>query len=134
MALTKSTIWAASLTAGAAISSFSAQSNSLNWQQAGGFRAATLPVPASGKTGFRLLPPAVTGINFTNTLPEERAIANANLMNGSGVALGDYDGDAQMDRRAIAHGHARPLDASAVLARPEEAAEKASECKICQNH
>ena len=50
------------------------------------------------------------------------------------AAAGGNDGDAQMDRRAIAHGHARPLDASAALARPEEAAEKASECKICQYH
>ena len=89
MALIKRTIWAALLAAVAASSAFSAQSNSLNWQKAGGYRFATLPVPGSGKTGFRILPPAETGINFTNTLPEERAMANANLMNGSGVALGD---------------------------------------------
>src|SRR5207253_10275315 len=81
----------------AATSACSAQSNSLNWQKAGGVRVAALPVPASGKTGFRILPPAVTGINFTNTLPEKRAMANANLMNGSGVALGDYDGDGLCD-------------------------------------
>jgi enediyne biosynthesis protein E4 len=97
MAPGKRTICAALLAAVAATSAFSAQSNSLNWQKAGGFRAATLPVPTSGKTGFRILPPAVTGINFTNTLSEKRAMANANLMNGSGVALGDYDGDGLCD-------------------------------------
>jgi hypothetical protein len=75
----------------------SANSSPLSWQNGGSFRVATLAIPPSGKTGFRLLPPAVTGINFTNTLPEERAMANINLMNGSGVALGDYDGDGLCD-------------------------------------
>jgi hypothetical protein len=44
-----------------------------------------------------LLPGAATGISFTNTLAVERKKANANLMNGSGVALGDYDGDGLCD-------------------------------------
>src|SRR5690349_15221837 len=69
----------------------------LNWQKAEGFRMATLSVPASGRTGFSLLTPETTGIHFTNTLPEPRAIANVNLMNGSGVALGDFDGDGLCD-------------------------------------
>ena len=69
----------------------------LNWQKADGFRVAKLPVPSSGKTGFSLLPPEMTGIHFTNTLPESRTMTNVNLMNGSGVALGDYDGDGLCD-------------------------------------
>jgi hypothetical protein len=69
----------------------------LDWQEAGGYRVAALPVPVSGKTGFRLLPPEVTGIRFANTLPETRAMTNVNLMNGSGVALGDYDSDGLCD-------------------------------------
>src|SRR5580765_3461600 len=97
MALTKRTIWAALLIGGTAINALSAQTQSLNWQKAAGFRAAALSVPTSGKTGFSLLPSTVTGINFTNTLSEARAMANANLMNGSGVALGDYDGDGLCD-------------------------------------
>src|SRR5438093_11133585 len=97
MALTNRTIWTALLVGGTATSAFSAQSNSFNWQKADGYRLATLPVPASGKPGCRLLPSAVTGISFTNTLTEERAMANANLMNGSGVALGDYEGDGLCD-------------------------------------
>ena len=97
MARTKRLIGTALLVAGAATNAVSAQTNSLNWRKADGFRFAALPVLASGKTGFRLLPSAVTGISFTNTLLEARAMANANLMNGSGVALGDYDGDGLCD-------------------------------------
>ena len=66
---------------------------SLSWQEKDGFREAAITVPSSGKTGFSLMPSSSTGIDFTNTLPENRAISNVNLLNGSGVALGDYDGD-----------------------------------------
>jgi len=44
-----------------------------------------------------LLPPDVTGITFTNLLPEERYRTNAMLLNGSGVACGDVDGDGWCD-------------------------------------
>ncbi len=90
-------IFVALLIAASAPGVLQAQSNALNWQVTGGVRSAALPIPPSGKTGFRLLPAAMTGITFTNTLSEERAMANANLMNGSGVALGDYDGDGLCD-------------------------------------
>jgi hypothetical protein len=69
----------------------------LEWQQADGFSMARLPVPATGKIGFTLMSSTVTGITFTNSLPAERAMTNLNLMNGSGVALGDYDGDGLCD-------------------------------------
>ncbi|MFO1500125.1 MAG: VCBS repeat-containing protein [Verrucomicrobiota bacterium] len=62
-----------------------------------GFRATQLAVPSTGKTGFTWLPTSITGVTFTNTLAPARALANANLMNGSGVALGDYDGDGLCD-------------------------------------
>jgi len=38
-----------------------------------------------------------TGINFTNELVFEAEAANNNLLNGSGLALGDYDGDGWCD-------------------------------------
>jgi len=38
-----------------------------------------------------------TGIRFTNLLSEAQTAANQNLLNGSGVALGDYDGDGLCD-------------------------------------
>ncbi|HUS34695.1 MAG TPA: FG-GAP-like repeat-containing protein, partial [Verrucomicrobiae bacterium] len=56
-----------------------------------------LSVPSEGKVGFTLIEPQKSGINFVNWLPEARRMTNANLMNGSGVALGDYDGDGLCD-------------------------------------
>jgi hypothetical protein len=67
------------------------------WEAGNGYRAAKLSVPASARVGFRLMPGSETGIYFTNTLSDARATANVNLMGGSGVALGDYDGDGLCD-------------------------------------
>jgi hypothetical protein len=41
--------------------------------------------------------PEQTGIRFTNELLPEAEASNNNLLNGSGVALGDYDGDGLCD-------------------------------------
>src|SRR5580704_12194717 len=71
----------------------SALAQSLNWESGSGYRMARLPVPAIGRTGFSLIPAESTGILFTNVLIEARAMTNLNLFNGSGVALGDFDGD-----------------------------------------
>ena len=54
---------------------------------------AKLADPGTGKPGFTLMPPAKTGVQFTNTLSTAILIGKKNLLNGSGVALGDYDGD-----------------------------------------
>jgi len=72
-------------------------SSNLEWGVHSGYRVARLTVPAIGRAGFALLPGDTTGVHFTNRLPEMRRMANANLMNGSGVALGDYDGDGLCD-------------------------------------
>jgi len=69
----------------------------LNWEKGNGYRRAKLPEIASGKAGFTLVPASTSGIQFSNILPEARIMANANLLNGSGVALGDYDGDGWCD-------------------------------------
>ncbi len=69
----------------------------VQWEAGNGYRVAKLPAPAASKTGFTLLPGSTTGVNFTNTLTEARIMMNANLLNGSGVALGDYDGDGLCD-------------------------------------
>jgi hypothetical protein len=69
----------------------------LNWEQREGYRVAKLAVAAQGRTGFTLLSPAQTGIHFTNQLTYERSQANQNLLNGAGLAAGDYDGDGQYD-------------------------------------
>ncbi len=57
---------------------------------------AVAPGPV-GKAGFTALPAAVTGVVFTNTLPEYRHLTNQILLNGAGLALGDVDGDGWTD-------------------------------------
>lgn len=54
--------------------------------------------PASGsKVGFSLLEPSRTGVVFTNELSDFNAAQNRILESGSGVALGDVDGDGWCD-------------------------------------
>jgi hypothetical protein len=67
------------------------------WQSRRGYRCADLRLPPAGKTGFTILPPETTGINFTNVLPKQRSTTNQIYLNGSGVALGDVDGDGLCD-------------------------------------
>jgi hypothetical protein len=67
------------------------------WHEESGFRWADLDVPVGDKTGFHLLSPKETGINFTNTLDERTGEANRVLFNGSGVAVGDFDNDGLPD-------------------------------------
>ena len=62
-----------------------------------GHRVADLQVPAKGKAGFSWLAPTLTGITFTNLVPAERSLRNHILLNGSGVAAGDVDGDGRCD-------------------------------------
>src|SRR5437867_1853602 len=69
----------------------------LSWQHEVGYRKARLSVPAIGKTGFTLLTREVTGIQWTNRLSARRVSERQNLMNGAGVALGDFDGDGLCD-------------------------------------
>ena len=70
----------------------------LVWQQQGeGCRFASLPVPATGRPGFTLLKPTQTGIAFSNLLSDATVAQNRLLEIGSGVALGDVDGDGWVD-------------------------------------
>lgn len=50
-----------------------------------------------GKTGFIEVDPQRTGIGFTNRLTDEVVSRNSSLSSGSGVALGDVDGDGWCD-------------------------------------
>src|SRR5439155_1239387 len=67
------------------------------WHEGNGMRWAELNVPPGGKTGFTRLGPEQTGINFTNILDEKTGEANRVLFNGSGVAVGDIDGNGTLD-------------------------------------
>ena len=69
----------------------------LEWKPAVGYRSAALAVPNTGKPGLTRLSPASTGITFTNALSEARHLTNQILLNGSGVACGDVDGDGWTD-------------------------------------
>ncbi|HKX62539.1 MAG TPA: VCBS repeat-containing protein, partial [Verrucomicrobiae bacterium] len=67
------------------------------WTSEAGFRFLEVSPPASGKSGFTLLPAGQTGIAFTNELPVARYRTNQILLNGSGIAAGDVDGDGWCD-------------------------------------
>ncbi len=75
----------------------SANAAPLQWEQRAGYRAAPLNVPAGGKTGFTLLTPEQTNIGFTNNISYAKSQLNQNLLNGAGVAAGDFDGDGLCD-------------------------------------
>ncbi len=69
----------------------------LDWKQRENYRLAALTIPSTGKTGFSLITNQTQGIFFTNTLSMARAKVNNNLLNGAGVAAGDFDGDGWCD-------------------------------------
>ncbi|MFQ5704696.1 MAG: VCBS repeat-containing protein [Gemmatimonadales bacterium] len=72
-------------------------SRPLVWHQEDGFRWADLRVPRRGKDGFLRLSPSTTNITFSNTVTEEEVLQNEHILNGSGVAVGDVDGDGLAD-------------------------------------
>ncbi len=60
-------------------------------------RVTPLAALAPRAPGFVRLLPAATGIRFTNFVAESRSLTNHILLNGSGVAAGDVDGDGRCD-------------------------------------
>ena len=69
----------------------------LDWHDESGFRWCGLNVNQNGRVGFSRLSAGQTGVAFSNSLSEEAIAANRVLANGSGVAVGDYDGDGLPD-------------------------------------
>lgn len=69
----------------------------LRWTALGEHRSRALTVHPGGKAGFTSLPASLTSVWFTNTLSIERSLTNHILMNGSGVACGDVNGDGWCD-------------------------------------
>ena len=76
---------------------YQSEAAQLQWRVEANVKWAELELPKEGKTGFTLLPPDRTGIYFTNSLDERSSAANRVLENGSGVAVGDFDGDGRPD-------------------------------------
>jgi len=75
-----------------------ASSAELKWTSSGeGFRSAELQVARSDRPGFTLMDPKLTGLTFSNMLAQQRHLTNQILLNGSGVAAGDVDGDGWCD-------------------------------------
>lgn len=56
-----------------------------------------LNAPAAGRPGFTALDGGITGIRFVNRIDDRLIAENNNFMQGSGVALGDFDGDGWCD-------------------------------------
>jgi hypothetical protein len=52
---------------------------------------------AGGAPGFSRITPETSGVTFTNLLARERHLTNQILLNGSGVAAGDVNGDGLAD-------------------------------------
>lgn len=59
--------------------------------------SSKLSVPSGGKTGFTMIQSSETGITFENPLRDELSTRNQILLNGSGVATGDFDNDGLCD-------------------------------------
>ena len=57
----------------------------------------SLEVTTGSGAGFTLLDPEQTGIHFRNKLGAEKSLQNQVYLNGSGVALGDINGDGLCD-------------------------------------
>lgn len=64
---------------------------------ANGFSHTALSVPAEGRAGFTRLEASALGIGVTNRLSSSLSAQNQILLNGSGVAAGDVDGDGLCD-------------------------------------
>lgn len=67
------------------------------WHEEDGYRWHELTVPGRGGPGFTRMSPDRTGIGFRNELDPQSALDREHLLIGSGVALGDVDGDGLPD-------------------------------------
>ena len=73
------------------------RSNELKWETHPGYRVARLDVPEMGRSGLAEVEPLVSKVLFTNYLSESMMVSDSSLLGGSGVALGDIDGDGLCD-------------------------------------
>ena len=67
------------------------------WEPLGEHAVRDLASAGSGGVGFEVRPPESTGITAANQVPPEVTYENRTLADGSGVAIGDYDGDGLPD-------------------------------------
>jgi enediyne biosynthesis protein E4 len=69
----------------------------LEWQQEEGYRWAELRPGYWGSTGFKQLTARRTNINFRNDVTNDVVAENRHYLNGSGVAVGDINGNGLVD-------------------------------------
>ena len=67
------------------------------WHDDAGYRWRDLAPPGRGSPGFTSQAPGRTGVGFRNDVAEAKAFANRHLVQGSGVAIADVDGDGRPD-------------------------------------
>ena len=67
------------------------------WRAIPGARVGDLEPRAPHAAGFSSVPATACGIPFTNRVEERLVAGNLNFQLGSGVALGDFDGDGRCD-------------------------------------
>ncbi len=67
------------------------------WSEESGYRWAELPKFTRGGVGFDQLSHQRTGVDFFNRLTDDQIAYNRNLLNGSGVAVGDVTGNGLPD-------------------------------------
>ena len=71
--------------------------SSPGWHVQDTHRWTPLSVSEGSGAGFTRLDSSTTGVGFVNRLREETYLENRHLVNGSGVALGDVNGDGHPD-------------------------------------
>lgn len=69
----------------------------LEWHESVGYRWAELPVKRTGVPGFEVIESEHTGITISNDIPVAEIDNNRILLNGSGVAAGDINGNGLPD-------------------------------------
>lgn len=67
------------------------------WHTEETHRWTELPPPRGSQSGLEMLDSARTGVQFTNTVESREVAKNKHLMHGSGVAIGDVNGDGWPD-------------------------------------
>ena len=67
------------------------------WHEEAGYRWRELGGHGGGTDGFTRLTASRTGIDFSNAVSDSAAYRNRHLMHGSGVAIGDVNGDGRPD-------------------------------------
>ncbi len=71
--------------------------HTLHWNEADGYRWSEVNFSTSKEVGFTAMSNEETQVVFQNELTEELIVRNHVLLNGSGLALGDVDGDGLTD-------------------------------------